>query len=132
MEYVGIVLVSHSYDVAVGIKKLLRQVNKTVPIAIAGGAEEDHEIGVSALKIKNAIEEVYSEEGVAIFIDLGSALINTELALEMLEDKDTSKIKIANTPLLEGAYAGTIQSGIGGTLDEVIKVAEKAKFMEKI
>lgn len=129
MTNVGIVLVSHSLELVKGLEELLNQIKQSVPIAIAGGTDEN-EIGTDVFKIKQAIQSVYSEKGVAVLFDLGSALINAELALEMLDD--TNYIKIADAPLVEGAYAAVVQSGIGGTLMEVIGSAEETKNLQKI
>jgi PTS hybrid protein len=45
-NYVGLVLISHSYDLAYGLKKIASQAEPDVPIAIAGGTD-DNEIGTS-------------------------------------------------------------------------------------
>ena len=118
MQKVGIVLISHSFKVTEGIKDILNQVVTDVPIELAGGTE-DHEIGTSIEKILQAIEKVYSEKGVILFYDLGSAKMNAEMAIE-LSGKD--RIQIAdNIPLLEGAYAAAVESGIGKDIDTIIK-----------
>jgi len=62
MSYVGIVLVSHSAELAEGLKKLLKQVQPHVPVAAAGGGNEG-EIGTSMEKIAAAIESVRSKRG---------------------------------------------------------------------
>lgn len=129
MSYVGIVLVSHSEELVKGLWQLLQQVQPQVPIAIAGGTDEG-ELGTSPLKIQAAIQSVYSEKGVLILFDLGSARISTEMAIEWLEHQD--RIKIANAPLVEGAYVATIQSGIGRNLDVVLASAEKARELDKL
>ncbi|HZG17028.1 MAG TPA: dihydroxyacetone kinase phosphoryl donor subunit DhaM [Candidatus Bathyarchaeia archaeon] len=128
MSYVGIVLVSHSKELVNGLHALLKQVQPHVPIAVAGGTDDD-EIGTSAQKIREAIESVYSDAGVVVFFDLGSALMNTELAIEWMEGMN--KIRIADSPLVEGSYAAIVESGCGSTLDEVVKTAEDAKKIEK-
>lgn len=127
-RYVGLVLVSHSFDLVYGLQSVISQVEPHVPVAIAGGTE-DNEIGTSAVKIKAAIEKVQSEKGVVLLFDLGSACINAELALEMLGDK--RHVKIADAPLVEGAYAAVIESGCGGSLDEVLQAAQAARSQEK-
>lgn len=129
MTNVGIVLISHSPELVKGLEGLLNQIQQSVPIAAAGGTSEN-EIGTDVFKIKQAIEAVYSEKGVAVLFDLGSALINAEMALEMMAD--FKNIKIADAPLVEGAYAAVIQSGIGSSLDDVIASAEGAKNLQKV
>lgn len=131
MGYVGIVLVSHSHELVKGLKKMLAQLNPNVPIATAGGTDQE-EIGTSAIKIQNAIKSVYSDKGVVVFFDLGSSLINTELAMEWLAEENITEIRIVDSPLVEGSYAAVVQSGIGSSLEEVIEVATKAKSLVKI
>jgi PTS hybrid protein len=129
MSYVGIVLVSHSKDLAFGLQQLLLQVQPEVPVAVAGGTDED-EIGTSAFKIKRAIESVYTDKGVVLLFDLGSSLINAEMAIEWLEDKD--QIRIADAPLVEGAYVAIVESGCGKTMNEVADLAQEAKSLSKL
>ncbi|MFO7290431.1 dihydroxyacetone kinase DhaM subunit [Planifilum fulgidum] len=129
MSYVGIVLVSHSAELAEGLKKLLKQVQPHVPVAAAGGGNEG-EIGTSMEKIAAAIESVRSEKGVAVFIDLGSALLNAEMAIEGLDEPE--KVRIADAPLVEGAYVAAVESGCGSSLETVLQKARKAKDMKKL
>ncbi|WP_210366153.1 dihydroxyacetone kinase phosphoryl donor subunit DhaM [Bacillus sp. REN3] len=129
MSNVGIVLVSHSMKLASGLSELLDQIQQDVPIAAAGGTSEDG-IGTDAFRIKEAIESVYTDKGAVVLFDLGSALLNAEMALELLPD--FNDVRIADAPLVEGAYAAVIQSGIGGTVEEVAAAAEEAKKLEKI
>ncbi|MDQ0155794.1 dihydroxyacetone kinase phosphoryl donor subunit DhaM [Robertmurraya andreesenii] len=129
MSYVGVVLLSHSYDLVKGLEALLKQIQPDVPLSVAGGTESG-EIGTDVFQIKKAIESVMNPKGVAILFDLGSALINAELAIEMLgNNKD---IRLADAPLVEGAYAAIIQSGCGSSIEEVIKAAEGAKALNKL
>lgn len=129
MSYVGIVLVSHSAELVKGLQQFLSQVQPQVPVAIAGGTD-DGELGTSPFKIKEAIESVYSEKGVIVLFDLGSALMSTEMALEWLDEKE--RVKIADAPLVEGAYAAMVESGCGSTLERVLHSAQKAKTLQKL
>lgn len=131
MNNVGIVLVSHSNNLVIGLQELLVQLQHNVPLATAGGTD-DGEIGTSAKKIKEAIEQVYSERGVLLLFDLGSALINAEIAIEWLGEEKKAKVKIADAPLVEGAYAAVVLSGCGGSLEEVLDAAQEAKQLVKI
>lgn len=127
MNTVSLVLVSHSEEIAKGLKKLLEQVAPGVPIAAAGGSEG--EIGTNAFAIKEAIEAVYTDKGVIVLFDLGSGYLNAEMAIEMV-GKDN--IVISDAPFVEGAYAAAVESGIGGSLDRVLKASESAKEYRKI
>jgi PTS hybrid protein len=126
---VSIVLVSHSHELVEGLKKILHQIQPEVQIAVAGGTDEN-EIGTSAIKIKQAIEKVDSENGVAVLFDLGSALLNAQLALELTETK--TKVVFCDAPLVEGAYTAVIEAGIGSSLEEVVQAAESVKKVSKL
>lgn len=128
MGMVGIVLVSHSVDLANGLRQLLIQVHPEVPIAVAAGTDEG-EIGTSYLKIQDAVESVYTDQGVIIFFDLGSSFMNTEIALEQMPDKQ--RIRIADAPMVEGAYVAVVESGCGRSLEEVLEAAQAVKDFPK-
>lgn len=129
MKCVGLVLVSHSEKLVQGLADFLSQVQKQVPIATAGGTD-DGELGTSAIKIKEAIEEVYSDQGVLVLFDIGSASMSIEMAIEMLgPDK---RIRVADAPLVEGAYAAAVQASVHSSLEKVLTSAQKAKNLRKL
>lgn len=118
MAKVGIVLVSHSARVAEGIKEILEEVVTDVPIQTAGGTDTG-EIGTSFPKIMEAIEKAYTEKGVLVFYDLGSAMMNAEMAVEQLS---LDKVIVAeDIPLVEGAYVAAVEASMGHDLKEVFK-----------
>jgi PTS hybrid protein len=79
---VGIVIVSHSPKVAEGAADMVRQmVGDSVKLAYAGG-DPDGNLGTDVAKILAAIDQAWSEAGVAIFVDLGGAETNSEMAIE--------------------------------------------------
>lgn len=122
MDYVSIVLISHSSKVAEGIKEIIQQVIREVPVESAAGTD-DGEIGTSLKKICTAIERAYSKKGVLLFYDLGSAKMNAELAIEIIEKE---KIKLVEAPLLEGSYIAAVESSIGKNMDTIIENIDKA------
>lgn len=131
---IGIVLVSHSYLLAKGLQDFVSQVAKgKVNIAAAGGVDEAT-LGTNAEQIKQVIEEVYSPDGVLVLIDLGSALLSVETAVDMLPDEMKPQVKLSNAPLVEGAYVAVVQASLdlGESLEEINAVAEAAKDMQKI
>ncbi|MFB4163540.1 dihydroxyacetone kinase phosphoryl donor subunit DhaM [Alteribacillus sp. JSM 102045] len=130
MPKVSIVVISHSKQLAEGIVELVSQTKqKDVVVAAAGGTEEG-EIGTSVEKITNAVNEVYSEAGVLLLFDLGSAFMNAELAVEMLADME-GNLQIADAPIVEGTYIAAVEAGMGRSLEEVKIAAEKAKTWNK-
>ncbi|WP_101842922.1 dihydroxyacetone kinase phosphoryl donor subunit DhaM [Halobacillus sp. Marseille-P3879] len=122
MDTVGIVFVSHSQKVVEGIQDILNQVVNDVPIELAGGTDED-EIGTSIEKIQQAIKQAYTDSGVLVIYDLGSAMMNAEVAVEM---SGFDNIEISNAPLLEGGYVAAVESSMGKSLTEVKQSAERA------
>lgn len=121
---VSLVLISHSKKIVEGIKELVSQMSDGVKIAIAGGTD-DNRIGTDAIKIMSAIEDVYSDDGILIFYDLGSALMNAELALDMIDEKIKNKVEISKSSLVEGAFVAAIESSMGKSIEEIKKSLEK-------
>ena len=125
---VGIVVVSHSAALAEGVHELASQmVQGKVSLATAGGIDDPEQpIGTDPMKVLAAIESVYSEDGVLVLMDLGSALLSAEMALEFLPEEQRVKVKLCAAPLVEGTMAAAVQSMVGGTLAQVLAEAEGA------
>ena len=121
---VGIVVVSHSQKLAEGVVELA---SLMAPEKAAGGMD-DGGFGTSFEKITEAIDEVYSDDGVAIFMDLGSAVMTTEMVLESMEDR---KVKMVDCPVTEGAIAAAVVAAGGASLEEVVQVAQASKEQAK-
>jgi len=127
---VGIVIVSHSSKVAEGVKELAMQMANNVPIAAAGGTS-DNELGTDLEKIISAIKQVYSEDGVAILFDIGSACMNAQMAIESLTDEMQKNVKVLDVALVEGAITIAVNSSIGKSLIE-IEVATTKLHLHKM
>ena len=125
---VGLVIVSHSRALADGLVGLLRQVaSPTLPIAVAAGIGDDRrEFGTDAVQIMEAIQSVYTEEGVLVLMDLGSAVLSAKLALDLLPPEMAEKIRFCGAPLVEGAVAAAVQIGLTSDLDEICREANTA------
>lgn len=124
-DKVGIVIVSHSPDVARGTAEMVRQmVGSAVPLAHCGGNPEGG-LGTDVAKIMMAIEAAWSEAGVALFVDLGGAETNSEMAIEMLPAERQARAVICNAPLVEGAIMAATEAWGGASLDEVRATAEE-------
>ena len=89
-------------------------------MAAAGGLE-DGSFGTSFEKITAAIDSVYSDDGVLVLMDLGSAVMTTEMVLEMMPDR---RVEMVDCPLVEGAIVAAIQAA-GGADFEGIKESLK-------
>lgn len=124
-DKVGIVIVSHSPDVAKGAADMVRQmVGDDVPLGFCGG-NPDGGLGTDVAKILAAIEQAWSEKGVAILVDLGGAETNSEMAIEMLAPERQSRIVICNAPIVEGAVMAATEAWGGGSLEDVKRTAEE-------
>lgn len=128
---VGIVVVSHSPKVAEGIRDIAQQMAKDVNIIAAGGTATG-EIGTDALKIKEAILEANAGNGVLVMVDLGSAVLSAETALEFLEEELRQNVRIADAPIVEGAIVAAVQAATGAALEEVIGIAHEAYTLRKL
>jgi phosphoenolpyruvate---glycerone phosphotransferase subunit DhaM len=124
-QNVGIVIVSHSPDVARGAADMVRQmVGNEVPLAWCGGNPAGG-LGTSVQAICDAIEVAWSDKGVAILVDLGGAETNSEVAIEMLHGKKRSMAVVCNGPVVEGAVMAATESSGGSTLEMVRRAAEE-------
>jgi dihydroxyacetone kinase phosphotransfer subunit len=129
---VGVVIVSHSKKIAEGIKELAEQMADRQLRIIAAGGMEEGEIGTDAIKISKAILKANTGDGVVVLVDLGSGILSTQTAIELLEEELIHLVRIADAPIVEGAIISVIQASLGGSLDEVIKAAEETRSMQKL
>ncbi len=124
---VGIVVVSHSARLAEGVLELARQMaGPDVAIEVAGGLEVPGTLGTSAPLIAAAIERAWSPEGVLVLMDLGSAVLSAECALDLLGAAQRERVLLSEAPLVEGAVIAAVAASVGGTLAEVAGQARQA------
>ena len=124
-DMVGIVIVSHSKDIAKGTADMVRQmVGAEVPLAWCGGAPGGG-LGSSVEAILEAIGRAWSSRGVAILVDLGGAETNSEMAIEMLPEARRSRVVVCNAPVVEGAVMAATEAASGATLEAVRRTAEE-------
>ncbi|MGF6175027.1 dihydroxyacetone kinase phosphoryl donor subunit DhaM [Ensifer sp. 4252] len=122
---VGIVIVSHSPLIARGAADMVRQmVGDSVPLAWCGGNAEGG-LGTNAKDILAAITSAWSDAGVAVFVDLGGAETNSEMAIEMLDPVRARRVLICNAPIVEGAVMAAAEASGGAALARVVATAEE-------
>ena len=125
MKNVGIVIVSHSPLVAQGTADMVRQmVGSEVPLAWCGGNPEGG-LGTSVGAIVEAIEQAWSDAGVAVLVDLGGAETNSEMAIEIIGEPRSHHIVICNAPIVEGAVMAATEASGGASLREVVATAHE-------
>ena len=126
---VGLVVVSHSRQIAEGTAELAGQMaGPDVRIVPAGGME-DGAIGTDAARIAVAIGEADAGAGVVVLADLGSAVLATRTALELLGNPEN--VRLSRGPIVEGAVIAAVQASTGSGLDEVLEAAEGAANLPK-
>lgn len=130
---VGIVVVSHSKKLAHEIIELCNEMKKYDFEVINGSGVEGDHLGSDPLIIKSAIEKAYSENGVLIFADLGSSILNSEIAIEFLGDNyNKEKVVIADAPIVEGLIIAVAMNDDKNTLSEITQELLELKSFKKI
>src|ERR1700691_4129224 len=131
---VGIVVVSHSAGLADGVIALAREMaGPSLALEAAGGFEDGDPthpaLGTDAGRVLEAIERAMSADGVLVLMDLGSALMSAEFAVELLEDPP-GPVRLSAAPLVEGAVAAAVAASGGASLDAVADEARGALAMK--
>ncbi|MDI1475474.1 phosphoenolpyruvate--protein phosphotransferase [Polyangium sp. y55x31] len=118
---VGLVLVSHSRALAEATRKLATQMTGDVVVieCAAGIGEAGEELGTDAMAIVAALETAAGEQGAVVLMDLGSALLSAETALDLVDASIAAKTRLSSGPFVEGAVAAAVRAAGGGSLDEV-------------
>ncbi len=128
---VGIVLVAHSAELARGLKALVDQLAQgAVRVEAAGGAAGS--LGTDAALVAEAIQRADSGAGVLVLMDLGSAVLSAETALELLPHGLEARVTLADAPIVEGAVAAGVESSLGSPLAAVGAAAESARTARKL
>lgn len=124
----SIVVVSHSEKLAEGIAEVAKMMAKDVTIIAAGGTA-DGGLGTSCEKIAAAVEKAYTEDGVALFMDMGSAVMTAEIVAEDMPDR---RLKLLDAPLVEGVVQAAVEAAAGTPLEELPEKMQQARNMKKI
>ena len=127
---VGIVLVSHSAELAAGAAHLAGQVSGGTVTIIAAGGTDDGDLGTSAAKVEHALGQAESGAGVVVLPDLGSAVLTVRAVLE--NHNDATSVLLADAPFVEGAVAATVTAATGGDVKAVAAAAEEARHARKL
>lgn len=125
---VGIVIVSHSQRLAEGVVEVAKMMAPEARIAAAGGLE-DGTTGTSFDRIFAACEAVDAGDGVAVLMDMGSAVMTTEMVCEAL---DETRIRMLDAPLVEGAVLAAVEAQMETSLDDIAAKIGEAREVHKI
>jgi multiphosphoryl transfer protein len=124
---VGLVIVSHSATLAEGVAELARGMGAEVPIELAGGIDApEPALGTDAARVLEAIERADKGDGVLVLMDLGSAVLSAEMALDLLPEERRERVVLSEAPLVEGAVAAAVTAKLGASLADVAAEARGA------
>jgi phosphoenolpyruvate---glycerone phosphotransferase subunit DhaM len=127
---VGIVLVSHSAELAEGAANLAAQVSGGTVTIVAAGGTDDGDLGTSAAKVEQALRDADQGAGVVVLPDLGSAVLTVRAVLE--DYGSAGSVLLSDAPFVEGAVAATVIAAAGGDLKAVAAAAEEARHARKL
>ena len=127
---VGIVLVSHSAELAAGAAHLAGQVSGGTVTIIAAGGTDDGDLGTSAAKVADGLRRADQGAGVVVLPDLGSAVLTVRAVLE--DYGGAENVLLADAPFVEGAVAATVTAAAGGDIKAVAAAAEEARNARKL
>ncbi|MCR1900302.1 dihydroxyacetone kinase phosphoryl donor subunit DhaM [Irregularibacter muris] len=125
------IIVSHSKKIAEGVKELVGEMNPGQAMIKAVGGTEDGRIGTNSFAIKQAIEEVSNDANIFVLMDLGSSIMATQMAMDLLDKSIEEKVILIDAPIVEGAIAAIIQASITSNVEEIVHAAREAKTMNK-
>jgi phosphoenolpyruvate---glycerone phosphotransferase subunit DhaM len=126
---VSLLIVSHSAQLAAGVKEFAEQVTHgAVKIAAVGGAA-DGSLGTSVDQVKAGLREVATRDGVLVLVDFNSAVMSVEVALE---EHAGMRVLISDAPLVEGAYMAAVEAAVGASLEDTAAAAMRAREIVKV
>lgn len=123
---VNLVIVSHSARLGEGVAELAAQMLRggRCRLAVAAGVDDpDNPIGTDPLKVMAAIESLADADAVLVMMDMGSALLSAETALDLLEPEIAGKVRLCAAPLVEGTLAAAVSADAGAGVEKVIAEA---------
>ena len=120
MARVGLVVVSHSRPLADAAVTLARQMLPSAEVAVEVAAgTDDGGLGTDAVAVSAAITAADSGDGVVVLMDLGSAVMSAETALELLDDDVRERVVLSSAPLVEGLVGAVVVAAGGADRDRV-------------
>lgn len=117
---INILIASHSKKLAEGLREILIQMAPNVNILVSGG-DKDGNIGSNFDEINRIINEYATNDGLVIFFDLGSSMMNCQMAIDMLDDEKKSKVYLAGTPIVETSVQIAVEASAGQSLEKIVE-----------
>ena len=130
----GFVVVSHSKDLAEAVIHLANEMKRyDFPLINGSGTDGDF-LGSNPLIIKEAILNAKTDKGALVFVDIGSSVLNTQVAIDFLADEgvDIENIKIADAPLVEGLIAAVAINDDKADIESILDELKELKTFSKL
>ena len=130
----GFVVVSHSKDLAEAVIHLANEMKRyDFPLINGSGTDGDF-LGSNPLIIKEAILNAKTDKGALVFVDIGSSVLNTQVAIDFLADEgvDIENIKIADAPLVEGLIAAVAINDEKADMESILDELKELKTFSKL
>ena len=130
----GFVVVSHSKDLAEAVIHLANEMKRyDFPLINGSGTDGDF-LGSNPLIIKEAILNAKTDKGALVFVDIGSSVLNTQVAIDFLADEgvDIENIKIADAPLVEGLIAAVAINDEKADIESILDELKELKSFSKL
>lgn len=130
---VALILVGHSQDLLRGLRAMLGQAAPTVRVGLAGGTDSGA-LGTSVPRILETVRAVLGDapDGAVVLLDLGSAALALEMALDDLGPADRARVRVSRGALVEGAVRAAVEAGAGGSLAAVLTASEIPPARDKL
>jgi multiphosphoryl transfer protein len=124
---IGIVVVSHSHALGTAAVELAAEMvdESTRPVVEVAAGLDEHTFGTDAAAVAEAIGRADSPDGVLVLLDLGSAVLSAEMALEFVDSDLASRTRLSSAPLVEGLVAAVVTAAAGADLDTVAAEARR-------
>lgn len=130
---VALVLVGHSPELLRGLRAMLAQAAPAVLVGVAGGTDGGS-LGTSAPMILDAVRRILAEapDGAVVLLDLGSAALALEMALDDLTVAERARVRVSRGALVEGAVRAAVEAAGGGRLTAVLAASERSPGLDKL
>jgi PTS hybrid protein len=126
---VGIVLVSHSPELAAGLAELAAQMAGPEVAIEAAGGRADGGLGTDEDQVKTALARADGGDGVVVLADLGSSILTVR---HLLERRANGHVRLADAPFVEGAVSAAVVASAGAPVEDVARAAEEARGAHKL
>ncbi len=123
---ISFLVVSHSPALAQGVKDLLQQMAPDVPIEAVGGDEEGH-LGSDFSRIQDAMTRL-SGGPLCVLFDLGSSMMNAQMARDLLDEENKKRVLLADLPLVEGGVELSVMVQAGADWQQVRAYVQEHRF----